>query len=146
MRLRRVRRSESGGDLTPMIDMVFQLVAFFMFVINFAEAEQDQRVKLPSSPLAKPPDGPIANPVYLHLTAEGTVVAGGTEMQMDRVRGFLIRETEIMRYESKTPDQATVIIRADGLSRTGDVRRLVQICQEAKFENFALRAKEKVPS
>ena len=29
--------------MTPMIDMTFQLIAFFMFVVNFSEAEQDDR-------------------------------------------------------------------------------------------------------
>ena len=36
-------------DYTPMIDMTFQLIAFFMILINFSDAEQDQRVQLPSS-------------------------------------------------------------------------------------------------
>lgn len=35
------------GDMTPMIDMTFQLIAFFMVLINFAEGDQDQRIKLP---------------------------------------------------------------------------------------------------
>ena len=38
-----------------MIDMTFQLIAFFMLVINFSDVEQDQRVQLPASELAKPP-------------------------------------------------------------------------------------------
>ena len=42
------------GDLTPMIDMTFQLIAFFMVLINFTEADQDERIKLPTSVLAKP--------------------------------------------------------------------------------------------
>ncbi|MDP6717396.1 MAG: biopolymer transporter ExbD, partial [Pirellulaceae bacterium] len=28
------------GDLTPMIDMTFQLIAFFMVLINFTQSEQ----------------------------------------------------------------------------------------------------------
>ena len=47
------------GDMTPMIDMVFQLIAFFMVLINFTEADQNQRIHLPSSELAKPPDAPL---------------------------------------------------------------------------------------
>ena len=41
------------GDLTPMIDMVFQLIAFFMVLINFAQTESNDRVKLPSSHLCE---------------------------------------------------------------------------------------------
>ena len=59
MRIRERKSAPAAeGDLTPMIDMTFQLIAFFMVLINFTEAEADQRVKLPESELAKPPDAP----------------------------------------------------------------------------------------
>ena len=60
------------GDMTPMIDMTFQLIAFFMVLINFAEGDQDQRIKLPSSELAKPPEGAAEAPLILQLTKDGT--------------------------------------------------------------------------
>ncbi len=34
-------------NLTPMLDMVFQLVTFFMLVINFKTAAMDLDLKLP---------------------------------------------------------------------------------------------------
>ena len=42
--------------MTPMIDMTFQLIAFFMVLVNFADADQNARIRLPSSELAKPAD------------------------------------------------------------------------------------------
>ena len=45
------------ADLTPMIDMTFNLIAFFMFTINFADAERIEQIMLPKSSLAKPPEG-----------------------------------------------------------------------------------------
>jgi len=50
------------ADMTPMIDMTFQLIAFFMVLINFAEDNMDDRVKLPSSELAKVPKGRSLRP------------------------------------------------------------------------------------
>ena len=47
------------GDMTPMIDMVFQLIAFFMVVVNFSDADQNKLIHLPSSELAKPADEPL---------------------------------------------------------------------------------------
>jgi len=76
----RMRKKDSGvheGDLTPMIDMTFQLIAFFMVLINFTQSEQDKRIKLPSSELAKPPDGPIDHPLTLHVTENGEGIIGG---------------------------------------------------------------------
>ena len=44
------------GDLTPMIDMTFLLIAFFMLLINFSEVDRAEEIMLPSSMLAKPPE------------------------------------------------------------------------------------------
>ncbi len=41
------------ADMTPMIDVVFQLIAFFMVIMNFEATQADERVKLPTSDLAK---------------------------------------------------------------------------------------------
>jgi len=35
---------KAEADLTPMIDMVFQLLAFFMVLINFSQSDQNSRV------------------------------------------------------------------------------------------------------
>ena len=60
MRFRRHELSMVEGDLTPMIDMAFQLIAFFMVMINFTQADQNERIKLPTSELAKPLRLPIS--------------------------------------------------------------------------------------
>ena len=56
-------------DMTPMIDVTFQLIAFFMFVLNFSEVDQDQRINLPSSELARPPD--VAYDAAAHDPVDG---------------------------------------------------------------------------
>ena len=53
--------------MTPMIDMVFQLIAFFMVLINFAQTEANDHVKLPSSQLVKPPEVALEFPIVLHV-------------------------------------------------------------------------------
>ena len=47
---------DDSSDLTPMIDMTFQLIAFFMVLINFTNAEASDEIKLPDSDLARPPE------------------------------------------------------------------------------------------
>lgn len=135
---------DADGDLTPMIDMVFQLIAFFMVLVNFTDADQDQRVQLPSSVLAKPPDSPWEVPITIHMTGEGGLIFGGQEVTLDLLRSYLQREREVLSLQSRTAADATVIIRADGGAAAGRVQELVQLCQEQGFEQFALRAKEEV--
>ena len=62
MRVRRRGEGIQEGDLTPMIDMTFQLIAFFMVLINFNQSEQNEKIQLPESTLAKPPDAPLETP------------------------------------------------------------------------------------
>jgi len=132
------------GDLTPMIDMTFLLIAFFMLVINFSEAEQDQRVTLPESELAKPPDAPYEDALTIHLTAGGRYAFGGRDLaSLDELRGALLLEKQIIeRRADKKLSDVTVIIRGDQDSRTGWVQEIMQACQELRFEVFALRGKQ----
>ncbi len=140
-------KQDSGileGDLTPMIDMTFQLIAFFMVLINFTQSEQNEKVKLPSSVLAKPAKAPIEFPITLHLTEDATVVVGGQETSIGGIGPFLIREKNVLEIQGKTTDDATVVIRAHRVAATGRVQELIKACQENSFEKFALRAKEDV--
>ena len=74
------------GDLTPMIDMVFQLIAFFMVLINFAQTESNDRVKLPSSQLVKPPEVPLEFPIILHVAQDGEIILGGDDYTAETLR------------------------------------------------------------
>ena len=145
--MRIVRKPIAGiveGDLTPMIDMTFQLIAFFMLVINFSDAEQDQRIKLPASELAMPPTAPYEQPLTIHLMDSGTFVFGGSELHsLDALQSALLRETQILqRHTAKKVADVTIIIRADRSAKTGVVQEIIQISQNLQFERFALRGKQ----
>ena len=133
--------SSTDIDMTPMIDMTFQLITFFMFVMNFSEAEQDDRIQLPLSQLAKPVDGPVEKPITLQLTSRGSIIYAGEEVPVADISGYLEREKTVIAEGGKNPTEATVIVRADGNSKTGQVQEIIKICQEKGFEKFALRAK-----
>jgi biopolymer transport protein ExbD len=131
------------AEMTPMIDMTFQLIAFFMVVVNFSEADQNERIKLPLSELAKPPDAPLETPITLQLTDEGTVIFGANEVTIPQLANELLREKQVMEATgTKSARQATIVIRADRAAMTGEVQEVMQICQKTGFEKFALRAKQ----
>jgi biopolymer transport protein ExbD len=128
-------------DMTPMIDMTFQLIAFFMVLLNFGEGQQNQRIKLPSSELAKPPERATENLIVLQLTEQNTVLAGGEELSVDGLTRQLLAERELLRQRGKVPADATVFIRADRFAKTGIVQEVIAKCQEQQFERFGLRVK-----
>jgi biopolymer transport protein ExbD len=123
-----------------MIDMTFQLITFFMFVMNFSEAEQDERIQLPLSQLAKPVEGAMETPITLQLTNSGSIIYAGELVAVRDIGAYLEREKSVMLDAGKEPSAATVIVRADGRAKTGEVQDLIKLCQEKGFEKFVLRA------
>lgn len=136
------RKAVSGTDIdmTPMIDVTFQLITFFMFTINFSEAEQDQRVQLPISQVAKPVENTEMDPLTLQLMNDGRVIYAGEPVALADLGAYLENEKALLLSEGKTPGDVTVVVRADGRSQTGDVQQIIRTCQEKEFDTFVLRA------
>jgi len=133
---------KAEADLTPMIDMVFQLLAFFMVLINFSQSDQNDRIKLPDSQLAKPVEEKLDFPIVLNLTLEGTVILGGDEIAIEGLRPFINREIEVLKLQKKTAADANIIIRGHQDVAGGRVQDLIERCQSLGLERFALRVKE----
>ncbi len=144
MRYQAQRGAEyAKGDMTPMIDMTFQLIAFFMVLVNFSEADQNERVTLPSSELAKPAEAPLENPITLHVTKKGTVILGPDEVTIAGLERLLIHEKQFLEARGEgVARSATIIIRADRAAKTGEVQEVIRVCQKVGFEKFALRARQ----
>lgn len=133
-------------DMTPMIDVTFQLIIFFMLAISFAEADQDQRIKLPLSELAKPPEGQLETPLTVQLTDQRTIIFGAQEVTLDRLKPLLEVEWELLSRRRKTePRDATIVLRGDRDAPVGEVQQVMRICQEVGFEQFILRARQEQP-
>ena len=143
-------------DMTPMIDMTFQLIAFFMVVINFTKVDQSELIHLPSSELAKPAESPAEHPITIQLTRPGAdprypgqamVLCRGEQVPMAGLRRILKAERRGLAEAEKdlTPEDVTVIIRADAYAETGQVQQIIRVAQETDFENFVLRAKSDFP-
>ena len=132
------------GDLTPMIDMTFQLIAFFMVLINFSQVERSEEIMLPSSMLAKPPREPPDFQILLNLRADGSVILAGKEHKLSSMKPVLIREVEDAARRKIKPQDVVVIIRAHRDTPMRRVQALISICQDndVGLETFSLRVKE----
>lgn len=144
MRINKKSVQLAEADLTPMIDMTFQLIAFFMVLINFSQSEQNDKVTLPSSELAKPVDAPIDFPIIIHLTSDDAVVIGGDRVALETLRTRMNPEIALLKLDNKTPADANIIIRAHQTAPGGRIQELISRCQDLGFENFALRVKEEI--
>lgn len=140
-------------DMTPMIDIVFQLLTFFMVVINFENTKADERVKLPKDLLAKPPEVKPAEELVLNvgfdrdlsgrkLSDEPIVFYAGEKFTINNFGPLLEQEKRLAEAKGGKGaiDETTVILRADSEVPTGKVQELIRKCQEIGYTKFSLKA------
>jgi len=140
MKFRKKSSEILEGDLTPMIDIVFQLIAFFLLIINFSEVEKSEEINLPLSELAKPPDEPPPYKITLNLKEDGSVAHfDNVVANIDVLRPILIREMRTANQQGVPTSDINVIIRADMDVETGLVQKLMNKCKSEQLENFSLR-------
>lgn len=141
------------ADMTPMIDVVFQLIAFFVVISNFEQQQADERVTLPRDQLAKPPEVKRENSVVLNLgfkkDLDGNITDptpylffGGEAFTVEQSANRLRKEAQFYTTIGTDIADVTVEIRADAGVDSGLVQKLIQLCQEKgiEFQRFALKA------
>src|SRR5947209_19481968 len=70
-------------NLTPLLDVVFQLITFFMLLINFSSDNYDQRVRLPVAGTARPVEDAekaAEDRLVLNIDKDGHLLINGEVM------------------------------------------------------------------
>jgi len=123
MKRRRVFSTNRGGseeiNISPLIDMVFILLIFFIVTTVFVEETGVEVTK----PQAASQIQLEKNSILIAITANNNVVYGGREIGVNGVRGIVKR---LLQDDAKMP----VIIQADENVPT---RILVRVIDEAKL-------------
>ena len=133
-------------NLTPLLDMVFQLITFFMLVINFKGASMDLSLKLPVLGSARPLErhGKL-EPLLLNIDAEGRVTVQGKKIDVEQ---FITKEARVLKNQLQilgTPIEngelpVPVIVRADRSAPFHLVNRILKLCQDQGYRQFSLSA------
>jgi len=129
MRGSRTRKSEI--NMTPLIDIVFILLIFFIVTTSFVR-ESGVDVQKPSAQTAETKEK--AN-VILGLTAQGQIFVEGRPLDIRSVRAYM------ERFLAETPEGAVVIV-ADKQSMTGTTVQVLDQCRLAGVKNISIAAKK----
>jgi len=138
-------------NLTPLLDIVFQLITFFMLVINFSADNYDQRVRLPVAGSAKPIEGARAGEerLVLNIDRDGNLLWGGKVLGVELAGQEINTQAQLIKLNLKSagkklksgePLPTTIVIRADKATPFSQLYRLITICQTNGFTKFALKA------
>lgn len=131
MRMRRHHQQEEDTsiDLTPMLDVVFIMLIFFIVTSSFIK-ESGVEVQRPQAETASPQD---KGNILIAVTADGQVWLDKKPVDVRSVRAHVER----MRVEQ--PDGA-VVVQADRDARTGLVVQVMDQARLAGVRDVALAA------
>lgn len=147
MRTARRQYEKVEPNMTPILDMVFQLITFFMLVMNFKAASLETNLKLPVIGSAMPSERSEANePLVLNVDQEGRLLVYGEEINLDHYIAsetqLFLRSTAATDAELKLGDElpVTVVVRADRDIPFRLLNRVIQTCQAHGYRKFQYRA------
>ena len=118
-----------GVPLTPMIDVVFLLLCFFVTSQIFAQWETEIDVALPTAATGDMPQR-LPGEVIINVLADGTAVVNGQSLDDARLRAMMDRLVKLF------PGQP-VLLRADKATAYEHVMRVLDLCRQADIWNIS---------
>ena len=114
---------ESGGtiDLTPIIDMVFLLLIFFLVATTFHQTEREMQIALPSAASA----GPISTAlreIVVNVDIEGKIILNGRTIAPEDLRALITAAV------ATNPEQK-VTVRGDRSTAYENIVTVLDICK-----------------
>jgi biopolymer transport protein ExbD len=134
-------------NLTPLLDLVLQLIMFFMITVNFVRVDQfDDAIKLPVASNSTPLDNKAEEYIFLNLNNKGDLVGSLANLMLDtpgKLKHHLATqkgqlETAAQGRGVKSP-KVVVVLRADQNVRWDKVWEVLDSCRQAGFIHWQLR-------
>jgi Biopolymer transport protein len=127
MELKPPKDEEVDFELTPMIDVVFLLIAFFMTVTTFSSAEM-VKMQMPVAPSSKVPED-ISGRQFISIDHDGTLFLGSRKTDVEEI------QARVAALQS-TPDFRGVYLRADSRTPYRYVSKVMNACAEVGVSNI----------
>ena len=134
MPLKTHRDEQPSLNLTPMIDIVFLLIIFFMVGTKFTEIEKQWTLELPqvteAGALTPAPEKRVVN-----VFKDGRITLDGKDVDLEQ----LAAELTTARQEYA---ELGVIVRGDAESALQNVTATLDACRRAGIIDFAIAVRE----
>jgi biopolymer transport protein ExbD len=134
-------------NLTPLLDVILQLVMFFMLCANFVMEQVNESIKLPEAIAAKALDREATGFIILNVDAAGTVTVGAEVFANPlQVQLFLRNRLDADRLRTKPADweagrgRSVIILRGHRDCTFKQVSDVMAACRRAGYADLQLRA------
>ncbi len=146
---RTLSTNAANPNLTPLLDIVLQLITFFMMLVHFGSRLEGstRMVRLPLAPAALPGSDLTFDRLSVVLDARGRLRVGDQSLDEEAATAWWAQQAKSRRSGLETLGAAgaaadelptVVILRADRAASYGAVRRTLEIAQEKGFVHFSL--------
>ena len=122
-------------SLTPLIDIVFLLLIFFLVATKFAEEERELAVMLPEASEAQPLTSQPRE-LFINIDQKGTYFVTGKIINVDQLTQVL------KRAWINNPGRQAVIIRADKRCCWEPIVAAVNACNKAKIRDYRITTRQ----
>ena len=131
----RIDKGRLGGglELTPMIDVVFLLMIFFLVASKLDEADRSIDVVLPDATAAKPLTS-RPREFVVNVDRGGRYHAGARPVELDELRDLL------RQAAADNPQRQTVILRADEETAHKFVVAAMDACVQAGIDDYQVQS------
>jgi biopolymer transport protein ExbD len=116
-------------NLTPLIDVVFLLLIFFLVATRFAQDDRELPVQLPSASSALPMTVEPTE-LVINIDSSGQYMVQGLRADLDRIEEILKQAV------SDNPIHQMVIIRADRNVAFQSVVSVMDLCTKLKVPSY----------
>ena len=133
----KIKRSSIAStlSLTPLIDVVFLLLIFFLVTSEFEEEERRLDIVLPTATSAVPMTSKPRE-VVVDIDNEGELYLSGKVTDLSELQSYL--EAAV----SNNPTNQTVIIRADRNTTFQPVVSVMDVCNRTGVSDYSVTTKE----
>lgn len=122
-------------SLTPLIDVVFLLLIFFLVTSEFEDEERRLDIVLPSATSAEPMIAK-SREIVIDVDSGGVVYLSGQTTSLDSLENLLTRAV------ADNPANQTVVIRADRGASFQPVVDVMDVCNRTGVDNYSVTTTE----
>jgi|TARA_B100000959_G_scaffold287438_1_gene372223 biopolymer transport protein ExbD len=124
-----IKNSEFNLDLTPIVDVVFNLLIFFALSLNFSEITSSLNIKLPKAQSSE-------------VITDKQIVVGIEKGNKISINDQLVFLDQIPTFLSNKNTNQVVVIKADKTIDHGFVVQIMDMIKQAGFRKLGIAVKK----
>ncbi len=113
-------------ELTPMIDMVFLLLIFFLVATTYRQTEREMQIALPAASSAAPISAMLQE-LIVNVDVDGKIIVRGRNVEPETLRSIVTEAVKV------NPEQK-VTVRGDRRTAYANIVTVLDICKGAGIQ------------